>query len=69
MEKKIMTLFWEDYIEGDSASVYKVTPEDLARLAVDLQNNAEEDDLPKLHLEMCSEEQWAEFDRVGEEMA
>lgn len=67
-EKNIMTLVWHDAYEG-SGSVYRVTPEDFARLATDLENNAEVDELPKLSLEMYSEEQWAEADRAGEEMA
>lgn len=68
-QKNIMTLVWHDAVENDSASVYRVTKDDFARLATDLQNNAETDDLPKLSLEMYSEKQWLEAERVGKEMA
>lgn len=69
MSKKIMTLVWHGAVEAFDSSVYRVTPEDFERLATDLQNNAEEDDLPKITLEMYTEEQWAEAERVGKEMA
>lgn len=67
MEKKTMTLIWHDAVEGNSATIYPVTPEDFARLATDLQNNAEEDDLPKITLEMWSKEQLAEAEREDAE--
>lgn len=70
MEKKnTMVLIWHDAIEGDGASIYPVSAEDFSRLAVDLKNNAEENELPRLSLEMYSPEQLAEAERIGNEMA
>lgn len=69
MEKKTMTLIWHDAVDGNDATIYPVTPDDFSRLAKDLQNNAEEDDLPKITLEMWTDEQLAEADRIGAEMA
>lgn len=63
-----MVLVWHDGVENND-SLYQVTKEDLARLAEDLQNNAEVDDLPKISLKMLTPEEWAEAERIGNELA
>lgn len=70
---KKLTLIWED---AEGGSVYPVDAEGMTRFARDALNNMETEDayvkdfgLPMIKLEMWTPEQWAEADRLGEEMA
>lgn len=68
MSKKLV-LKLVDWYEGDTDIIYVVDEESFSRLAADLVNNCEEDELPKLELAMYTPEQIAEAERIGEEMA